>query len=249
MESAGKRPVCFLTGVGGGTGLSLAKRFAEGGYVVAMIARDEDRLQEYEKDVPNTKGYVCDVADLEGLTATLKRVEEELGPIEVLIHNAVRATFSLPMEAEPKDLEDNFRVSVTALLTMARAVGPGMIERGHGVILATGNTASYRGVPTYSAFAPAKAGQRILCQSLARDMGPKGVHVAYVVIDAAIDAPWLGDKSKRPSWLVPPEHWTGKEDDYFCHPYAIADECYHTAHQDKSAWAFDVCIRPFGEKW
>ncbi len=86
-----------------------------------------------------------------------------------------------------------------------------------------------------------------LAQSLARDLGPRGIHVAYVIIDAAINASWLGEQ--RPSWLVPPDHWAEKPEDYFANPNAIADEVYHVAHQDRSVWSFDVELRPFGESW
>src|SRR5262249_59842207 len=99
--------------------------------------------------------------------------------------------------AEPAMLERNFRVNTTALLHLARALAPDMVSAGRGVILVTGNTASLRGVPAYALFAPTKAAQRILAQSLARDLGPKRVHVGYVTIDAAIDAPWLGHRGRK----------------------------------------------------
>ena len=125
----------------------------------------------------------------------------------VLIHNAVSATFKTFLEADPEDLERNFRVNTTALLYLARALAPAMITAGNGAIMVTGNTAALRGIPTYSVFAPTKAAQRILAQSLARDLGPKGVHVAYITTDAAINAPWLGDDTQKPSWLKPPPRW------------------------------------------
>ena len=115
--------------------------------------------------------------------------------------------------------------------------------------MVTGNTASHRGAPKYALFAPTKAAQRILCESLARDLGPKGIHVGYVTIDAAIDVTWLGSGSGRPSWLEPPADWPWPREDYFAKPSAIAEEVYHLAHQDRSTWAFDLVIRPFAEKW
>ena len=86
-----------------------------------------------------------------------------------------------------------------------------------------------------------QSAQRILCESLARELGKNGIHVAYVVIDAAIESPWLKNS--------PPKNWHLPREDYFSHPFAIADECYHVAHQHKSAWSFDVCIRPYAESW
>ena len=232
------KPVCLITGVGDGTGAALARRFAEGGYRVAMLARNRERLEALEKELPNAKAYACDIGDLEALLATVEAVRSEMGTPSVLVHNAVSATFKTFLEADPEDLERNFRVNTTSLLYLARALAPDMVEAGHGVIIVTGNTAALRGTPTYAVFAPTKAAQRILAQSLARDLGPKGVHVAYITIDASIDTPWTRDRFHP-----------DKPDDFFSKPEAIAEEVFHVAHQDRSTWAFDLVIRPFAEKW
>lgn len=178
------------------------------------------------------------LADLKALLATVEAVRAGLGTPSVLVHNAVSATFQTFLEADPEDLEQNFRVTTTALLYLARQLAPEMITAGNGAILVTGNTAALRGIPNTAVFAPTKAAQRILAQSLARDLGPKGVHVAYITIDAAIDTPWT---------RVP--FHPDKPDDFFSKPEAIADEVFHVAHQDRSTWAFDLVIRPFAEKW
>ena len=232
------QPVCLITGVGAGTGAALARRFAAGGYRVAMLARNRERLDALEKEITDATGYVCELADLDALLATVETVRTEMGAPSVLVHNAVSATFKTFLESDPEDLERNFRVNTTSLLYLARALAPAMVDAGHGSIMVTGNTAALRGVPAYAVFAPTKAAQRILAQSLARDLGPKGVHVAYVTIDAAIDTPWT---------RIPfnPD----KPDDFFSHPEAIAEEVFHVAHQDRSTWSFDVELRPFGEKW
>ncbi len=232
------QPVCLITGVGAGTGAALARRFAAGGYRVAMLARNRERLDALEKEIGDAKGYVCELADLDALLATVESVRTEMGAPSVLVHNAVSATFKTFLEADPEDLERNFRVNTTSLLYLARALAPAMVDAGHGSIMVTGNTAALRGVPAYAVFAPTKAAQRILAQSLARDLGPKGVHVAYITIDAAIDTPWT---------RIPfnPD----KPNDFFSKPEAIAEEVFHVAHQDRSTWSFDVEIRPFGEKW
>lgn len=240
---ANEGPVCMIAGTGPGTGRECARRFAAGGYRVAMLARDEKRLAAYEEEIEGARGFVCDVADLDGLTATAAAVAERMGPPRVLIHNAVSgvlegggaATF---LESEPTRLERNFRVNATSLLYLARAVAPAMIEAGDGAIVVTGNTSALRGRPRFAYFAPTKAAQRILAESMARDLGPKGVHVAYIVVDAAIDTP-----RTRP--LVA----AGKPDEFFCKPSAIAEEAFHVAHQDRSAWSFNVELRPDTENW
>jgi len=232
------RPVALITGVGDGTGAALARRFAEGGYAVAMLARNRDRLRSLEQEIDHAKAYVSDLADLGGLLATVATVRAEMGRPSVLVHNAVSATFQNFLDADPEDLERNFRVNTTSLLYLARDLVPDMIAAGAGAIMVTGNTAALRGVANTAVFAPTKAAQRILAQSLARDLGQKGIHVAYITIDAAIDTPW----TRVP--LHP-----DKPEDFFSKPKAIAEEVFHVAHQDPSTWAFDLVIRPFAENW
>lgn len=244
------KPICLVTGVGDATGSAIVRRFADDGYRVAMIARNRERLDRLAEEIGDAYAYPCDVGDLEALEGTIANIKRDLGQVQVLIHNAVAHTFGTFMASDPTELEHNFRVNTTALLYLARALAPDMIEAAQGVIIATGNTASHQGVPDYALFAPTKAAQRILCESLARDLGPSRVHVGYVTIDAAIDATWLGDSDdQRPNWLLPPEDWPWSREDYFAKPNAIADEVFHMAHQDPSAWAFETIIRPFAEKW
>lgn len=242
--------ICLVTGVGGATGSAIARRFARAGYRVAMLARDRERLERLKQEIDGSQAYVCDVADRVALDHTVDAVRADLGKPSVLVHNAVSATFGTFLDADPAMLEQNFHVNTTALLHLARALAPDMVSAGRGSIVVTGNTASLRGVPTYALFAPTKAAQRILAQSLARELGPKRVHVGYVTIDAAINAPWLSDVGRtRPSWLEPPVGWPWPRDDYFAQPDAIAEEVFHIAHQHPSAWSFDHIIRPFAEKW
>ena len=243
------KPVCLITGVGDSTGAALARRFAAGDYRVAMLARNADRLGALEREIAGSRAFVCDVGDLDALAVTLAEIRSGMGAPRVLVHNAVAHSFDGFLDADPDELERNFRVNATALLHLARDLAPAMIEAGEGAIMVTGNTASHRGVPKYALFAPTKAAQRILAQSLARDLGPKGVHVGYVTIDAAIDVTWLGPDDTRPSWLLPPADWPWPREDYFAKPAAIADEVYHLAHQDRSTWSFDLVIRPFAETW
>ena len=123
------------------------------------------------------------------------------------------------------------------VLTWKLRFAPAMVAAGKGAIIATGNTSALRGKPGFAGFAPTKAAQRILAEAMARDLGPKGVHVAYVVVDAVIDLEWT---RKR---------WPERPDDFFIKPRAIAEEIWHVAHQDRSAWSFNVELRPFGESW
>ena len=139
--------------------------------------------------------------------------------------------------SDPAVLERNFQVNVMALLHLARHLTPAMVAAGEGAIVITGNTSALRGKANFAGFAPTKAAQRILAESMARELGPKGVHVAYLVIDAVIDLAWT---RKR---------WPNAGDDFFIQPAHIADEVWRIAHQPRSAWSFNVEIRPFGETW
>ena len=235
-KQAGNRAVCVVTGVGPGTGSACVRRFARD-YEVAMIARSEDRLAEIAAAVAHTHAYACDVTDTATLRATLARVRSELGAPSVLVHNAVGGAFGNFLEIEPEVLERNWQVNTMALLHLGRELAPAMIEAGHGSIVVTANTAAYRGVAHFAGFAPTKAAQRILAESMARTLGPQGVHVSLVAIDAVIDLQWT---RKR---------YAGKPDDFFCQPDDIAEEVYRLAHQPKSAWSFSSVIRPFGEQW
>ena len=234
------RPVCLVTGVGPrtGTGGEIAARFASGGYQVAMLARDADNLTALEQQIEGATAFPCDVGDLDALTETIINVRDRLGEPEIVIHNALRSVRGGILELDPEDLERNFRVNTTALLYLARATIPAMLENGKGTILITGNTSATRGKTNWGFFASTKAAQRILAESIAREFGPKGIHTAYIVIDASIDTP-----RTRP--VLAPD----KPDNFFAKPKAIADEMFHITHQDRSAWSFLVELRPFGEVW
>jgi len=231
------RPVAVVTGLGPGTGAAVARRFAQGGYAVAMLARNRERLNALEGEIPNARAYQCDVTDQAQIDATIEAVRAELGAPKVLIHNAVGGAFGNFMQIDPEVLNRNFQVNTMALLYLARRLAPAMIAAGEGAVIASGNTSALRGKAGFAGFAPTKAAQRILAESIAREVGPKGVHVAYVLIDAVIDLEWT---RKR---------WPDAPDAFFIKPVAIAEEIWHVAHQDRSAWSFNVEIRPFGESW
>jgi NAD(P)-dependent dehydrogenase (short-subunit alcohol dehydrogenase family) len=230
-------PVAVITGVGPGTGAAIARRFSLGGYAVAMLARTRERLSALERELPNAKGYTCDVTDEAQLDRSIEAICTDLGSPEVLVHNAVGGAFGNFMEIDPEALNRNFQVNTMALLRLARRVAPAMIAAGKGAIIASGNTSALRGKASFAGFAPTKAAQRILAESIARELGPKGIHVAYVLIDAVIDLEWT---RKR---------WPDAPDDFFIKPGAIADEIWHVVHQDRSAWSFNVEVRTFRETW
>lgn len=228
-----EKPLALVTGVGPGTGAAVARRFADGGYRVAMLARDADRLAALEKDIPGSMALPCDVTD----PAALERAVAEAGMPNVVVHNAVGGAFGTFDRIAPETLQHNFTVNTMALFHLARLTAPAMVAAGEGAIIVTGNTSAQRGKAAFAGFAPTKAAQRILAESLARDLGPKGVHVAYLVIDAVIDVPW--QRARMPE----------AKDDFFISPASIAAEVFHLAHQPRDAWSFLAEIRPFHEPW
>ena len=229
--------LCLVTGVGPGTGTSVVKRFAIAGYKVAMLSRSEERLLNLQAEIPNTVAFPCDVSNEQQMSDVINKVKNDLGVPDVLVHNAVKGGRGNFLEIKPKDLLKNFEVNTMGLLYLARGFAQEMIDRGNGSIIVTRNTSARRGKPWFATTAPTKAAQRILAESIAREIGPKGIHVSYILIDAAIDVPWTR------------EAWPEKPDDFFMKPNSIADEIFHITNQDKSAWTFDVEIRPFAEPW
>ena len=229
--------VCLITGVGPGTGTALVRRFVEGGYQVAMLARSVERLQALQTELSHTHSYPCDVADTQALTDTFNQIKAELGAPSIVVHNAVGAERGTYMQISPDKLRTAFEINTMALLELARLATPDMEAAGSGAIICTGNTSAYRGRAKFAGFAPSKAAQRILLEAIAREAGPKGIHAAYVAIDAVIDLEWTR------------KAFAGQPDDFFCQPADIAEECFRLAHQPRSAWSFESVIRPFGETW
>ncbi len=237
MSDTERSKHCIVIGVGAGTGLATVKHFAANGYRVSMIARHAGRLETWEGEIEGTKGYVADIGETEAYCTTLQRIADEQGTPDVIIFNATLATFGTYEEIAIADFERNFRVNTAGFLATAQTLCPAMVENGGGALICTGNTGSMRGKPRFVGWTPTKAAQRMVAEALARDLGPKGVHVGYVIIDAVIDMPFA-----RRRW---PDH----PDEFFAKPADLASEIYHLAHQPRSAQTFLMELRPFGENW
>ena len=229
--------VCVVAGVGPGTGLACVERFARQGYQVAMLARNEARLKEWAEAIPNTRGIPCDLTDRADVTAAFSAIKKELGPVNVLVYNAAMGAFAEFMDLEPEILERNFQTNTMGLLHCGQFAARDMLQEGVGSIVVTGNTSARRGKASFAGFAPTKAAQRILAESMARSLGPKGIHVSYLVIDAVIDLEWT--RKRMPD----------APDDYFAKPAEIAESVWYLAHQPRSTWTFETEIRPFAENW
>ncbi len=232
-----KTRVCVVTGVGPGNGASLSRRFAAAGYRVAMLARSEERLRELEAKIPGAKGYATDVGDAGAVSKTFARVRADLGPVDVLLHNAGSGTFGSFLETQPGTFEQAWRINALGLLLCGQEAVKDMLNAGRGAVIVTGATASLRGGAGFAAFAPAKAAQRSLAESMARSLGPQGIHVAYVIVDGVIDIPRTRQALRD------------RPDEFFLQPDRIAETVLHLVEQDRSAWTFELDLRPYGEKF
>jgi NAD(P)-dependent dehydrogenase (short-subunit alcohol dehydrogenase family) len=240
MDNQSKKPVAVVTGVGPGLGASLVRRFAKT-YAVAMLARKADYLKALAREIRQGGATVldlsCDISDRKQITVAFSAIRKEVGEPDVLLYNAGSGTFGAITEITPEQYEADWRVNAFGAFVAAKEVAPAMIARGRGTMLFTGASAGLKAGAKSVSFGPAKFAMRGLAQSLARDLGPQGIHVAWINVDGSIDIP--GARGLKPSL---------QEDD-FLKPDAIAETYWHLAHQDSSAWTMELEVRPFKEKF
>jgi NAD(P)-dependent dehydrogenase (short-subunit alcohol dehydrogenase family) len=232
-----EKPIALVTGVGSGTGSAIVRRFASDGFRVIALARSADVISVLERKLPDTHAAQCDVTDERQVRDTVVDIHDRFGSPSVLIHNAVGQGLGTFLEIDPKTLEASFRVDVMGLLYLTQQLAPAVIKAARGTIMVMGDRSATRGEANLAGSAPTKAAQRILAESIARELGPHGVHVAYVVVHAVIDTPAMRKRFPAVS------------NAFFAKPSAIADELWHLNRQDRSAWSFLTELRPFGEKW
>lgn len=231
------QPVCAIAGVGPGNGMALARRFSAAGYHVALIARSAQRLEEFAEEIGNASAYPCDISDADQVTRSFERIENDRGAVETLLYNGGNAVFGNAEQIDPADFETAWRTNALGLFHCARAVVPGMRAAGHGNIVVTGATASVKGGANFAGFAAAKAAQHSLAQSLARQLGPEGIHVAIAIIDGVVETPRTR------------EMMSDKPADFFLQAEAIAAFIYQITQQPRSAWTFEFDLRPYAENW
>jgi len=237
MASAGSRQVTVVAGVGRGNGAALARRFAEAGHAVAMLARNRATLDALEQEIGGARGYACDVGSPASVLQAFGAIRADLGEVDVLVYNAGSGVFADVSSITPEQFEAAWRVNAYGALLCAQQVIPAMKSAARGAIVFIGATASRRGGPRTAAFAPAKAAQRSLAESMARSLWPAGIHVSVIIVDGVVDL-------ERTRKAMP-----DKPDSFFVKPSAVAETAYQLTCQDRSAWSFEVEARPFGEVW
>jgi short-subunit dehydrogenase len=228
------KPLCVVVGIGPKNGAAFARKFAAEGYQLALVSRQTELSSALARELGDASVYACDVADPVHVQRTFQSIERERGVPDVLVYNAGSGVWKTAEELTPAEFEQSFRINALGLLCSAQQVLPGMRQRGRGAIVVVGATASLRGRPKTAAFAAAKAAQRSLAQSLARQCAPEGIHVALLIIDGAIDAAGAQADNAAAQRL---------------RPEAIAHEAFHVAQQERSAWTFELDLRPLRESW
>ncbi len=232
--------VATVIGVGPGLGAALARRFAAD-YAVALVARNAEKLLELAREISAAGGtslvVPADVSKEQEIIGAFERIRRDLGDTDVLLYNAAMRPHGTLMDTKPSTFENTWRVSSFGAFLAAQQVVPAMLQKQRGVILFTGATAGVKPFATSAAFGPAKFAMHGLSQVMARDLGPKGIHVAWINVDGAIDMPAIH------------EHFPQLKEQDMLKPSAIADTYWHLAHQDPSAWTLDIDVRPFKEKF
>jgi NAD(P)-dependent dehydrogenase (short-subunit alcohol dehydrogenase family) len=246
MTTDTDRPgVALVIGAGDATGGTIAKRFAAGGYTACVTRREADKLEPLLQAIRaaggRAHGFGSDARKEDEVVALVERIEREIGPIEVLVFNIGA---NVPCSVLDETARKYFKIWEMACFggfLNGREVAKRMVARGRGTIIFTGATAALRGAANFAAFAGAKHALRALAQSMARELGPQGVHVAHVVVDGAIDTEFI-----RSSF---PERYALKEQDGILNPEHIAENYWHLHLQPRDAWTFELDLRPYMERW
>lgn len=227
------KPVCAIIGIGPGNGASFARKFDSEGFAIALLSRSTDYSSKLVGELGEARAYACDASDPAAVVSAFDQVKADLGEVNTLVYNAGSGSWKSVEEITPDEFELGWRINTLGALVSSQQVIPAMKKASTGNIIFVGATASLRGVPMTAGFAPAKAAQRILAQSMARHLWPHGIHVAVMIIDGGIRSPDM-PRSDSADKLEPDD---------------IAEVAHYLTTQPESAWSFEVDVRPMLEKW
>ena len=248
------KPVCLVMGAGAGIGGNVGKRFAREGYHAVLCRRSDEAglrkmVESIEGEGGSASGFLLNAAEADSIEERLAAVEAGIGPIEVVVFNLGAQIGDRPLrDTSYKAFELGWRLATFALFRMASAVCPLMEERGKGTILVTSATAAVRGNAGQHSHAAAMGGRRMLCQTLNAEFAPKGIHVAHILIDGAVDAPDTLGKMLGPERFQQLRQSRGMEHDGLLLPTKIADTYFHLSQQHRSAWTHEIDLRSFSDR-
>ena len=239
------KKVALVIGAGDATGGAIAKRFAAGGYTACVTRREADKLVPLVESIAaaggRAHGFGSDARKEEEVVALVEQIERDIGAIEVLVFNIGANVPCSILEETARKYFKIWEMACFGGFLNGREVAKRMVTRGRGTILFTGATAGLRGSANFAAFAGAKHALRALAQSMARELGPRGIHVGHVVVDGAIDTEFI-----RSTF---PERYALKEQDGILNPEHIAENYWNLHVQPRDAWTFELDLRPYMEKW
>jgi NAD(P)-dependent dehydrogenase (short-subunit alcohol dehydrogenase family) len=235
----------LVIGAGDATGGAIARRFAKEGYIACVVRRNGDKLAPLVSEIEalghEVRAFGVDARKEDKMIALIQEIEADVAPIEVAVFN-IGANVNFPIaDTTARVYFKVWEMACFAGFLMGREVSKVMQERGRGTIIFTGATASMRGGSGYAAFSGAKHALKALAQSMARELGPRGIHVAHSIIDGAIDTQWIKENF--------PDRYALKETAGIISPDAIAENYWHLHMQDRSAWTHELDLRPWSEKW
>ena len=245
MADDNRTPVALVVGAGDATGGAIARRFAAGGLVACMTRRDAAKLAPLVDAIRagggRAHGFGSDARKEDEVVELVERIERDIGPIDVLVFNIGANVPSSILEETARKYFKIWEMACFGGFLNGREVAKRMVTRGRGTILFTGATAGLRGSANFAAFAGAKHALRALAQSMARELGPRGIHVGHVVVDGAIDTEFI-----RSSF---PERYALKAQDGILNPDHIAENYWQLHRQPRDAWTFELDLRPWMETW
>jgi len=237
--------VVLVIGAGDATGGAIAKRFAREGYIACVTRRSADKLKPLVDEIiaagGQAHGFASDARKEEEVAELVETIERDIGPIEAFVFNIGANVPCSILDETARKYFKIWEMACFAGFLTAQAVARRMVTRQRGTILFTGATAGLRGAAGFAAFAGAKHGIRALAQSMARELGPRGIHVGHVVVDGAIDTAFIRDTF--------PDLYARKDQDGILDPAHIADNYWHLHAQPRDAWTFELDLRPWQEKW
>lgn len=233
--------VAAVLGVGPGLGAAISRRLAREGFAVALLARSEESTTPVREEIESSGGEAlavqADATDAASVEAAFDRVRDSLGDPEVFVYNAGAFRMGSILDVSPEDFDACLKANCAGAFYAAQQVLPAMLEQGRGTVILTGATASLRGSAKFSALATGKFALRALAQSMAREFGPRGIHVAHTIIDGQIDTPRVRGMSP------------GRDESTMLSPDAIAEAYWQLHRQDPTAWTLELDLRPAVESF